>query len=272
MRNESDKRALSILFDVYWSSAGWKPDADRRTSPDDFAFAKQQGFMFDELTLDHATVMSRLERAVRRLKPEVVGNAFLTSLSSRQLHLRSALGSYAVFRHLAEHAPVGSTRCDWCGFYLEGTRDLNVLNFERHKWGGVRHGDPLYAMLDLELFALEAPATPTDSDVALLKALIAAIEHAPPGTSSANLHKHFPRELKANKAERDVIVGILGYCGALSSSAHPGFAERFVPSTERQLPDRRFVDMAYPACWWTSAEPFEHSALKPYFGQLFGTT
>ena len=28
-----------------------------------------------------------------------------------------------------------------------------MLNFERFKWGGVRHSDPLYAALDLERFA-----------------------------------------------------------------------------------------------------------------------
>ena len=110
---------------------------------------------------------------------------------------------------------------------------------------------------------------PMEADVAIFEALVTAIEQAPSDATGANLHKVFPSVLKGNKAERDVIVAMLGFCGALASKRHPGFAERFIPANSRPLPDRRFVDMAYPACWWTRAEGFDRSALKPYFGHVF---
>lgn len=40
-----DKKAKDILFKTYWSSAGWKDD--KFTAPDDFAYAKEKGLMFD---------------------------------------------------------------------------------------------------------------------------------------------------------------------------------------------------------------------------------
>jgi hypothetical protein len=72
--------------------------------------------------------------AVRSVTVAEVGEAFLASLSSRRLDLRSALGSYAVARFLAEHAyeDSGHGRCATCGQYEETEpEDLNVLSFER---------------------------------------------------------------------------------------------------------------------------------------------
>lgn len=266
MRHGSDKRALEILFNAYWTSAGWKPEQARNPLPEDFAYAKKHGVMFDSLPLDHTAVLSRLSNAISKLTPRIVGDAFLASLTTRKLEWRSALGSYSVFRHLPEHESVGSKQCSFCGLYLQGNEDLNVLNFERHKWGGVRHSYPCYAMLDLELFIRESPPKPLTIDIAIFDQIVAAIDGAPAGTSSANLHKVFPRGMKGNKAERDAIVSMLGFCGALGTADHMGFSARFIPADCRPLPDRRFVDMAYPACWWTRAEGFDRSALREYFG------
>lgn len=263
-----DKRALSILFDTYWSPQGWKPARQQKTPKADFEYAKKQRVMFDRLQVDHDEVVSRLRSVIRKLTPERVGDGFLASLSTRRLDWRSALGSYAVFKHLADHRPSGTKHCAVCGFFLKDrTEDLNVLNFERLKWGGVRHDYPTYALLDLELFLDESPK-PSVADVALFDSLIAAIDSAPGATTSGALHKRFPAGLKGNKPERDTVVATLGFCGALATSDHPGFADRFIPWASRELPDRHFVDMKYPACWWRRDQGFDRQALKPYFAHL----
>jgi len=87
--------------------------------------------------------------------------------------------------------------------------DLNVLNFERFKWGRVRHDQPLYASLDLQLFQEHPRIDPTAGDVAVFKDLLQAIEAAPITTTSASLEKHLAKVFKSNKAERDIVVGIL---------------------------------------------------------------
>ena len=62
--------------------------------------------------------------------------------ASRRVEIRSALGSFAVLQHFPMHAAPGQREaCPVCGDYNRPAdeEDLNVLNFERFKWGGVRH-------------------------------------------------------------------------------------------------------------------------------------
>lgn len=262
-----DKRAIRILFDRYWRPSGWKPDDERAVSAEDFDYAKSHGLMFEPFGASHNLTIDRLRHAVNRITAGEVGDAFLASLSSRRLDWRSALGSYAVFRHMPLHSAVGKVACDVCGLYLSsGLEDLNVLNFERLKWGGVRHTYPVYAMLDLELFLAGPRPSPSNEDLALFASLLQAIDTVPSDMTSASLHKCFPKALKANKAERDVIISILGFVGALGTASHPGYAHKFVPSLERAIPDRRFVDMAYPACWWSGPDGLRREPLVEFFG------
>jgi hypothetical protein len=145
-----------------------------------------------------------------------------------------------------------------------------VLNFERLKWGGVRHLSPDYALLDMDLFLAMPRPLPEPPDLALFKSLIEFLAAAPADATAATLHKAFPKELKANKAERDVIVGMLGFIGALATAEHPGFARKFIRTNLRHSPPRRFVDMAYPACWWGKQDGVRMEALQEYFGHRIG--
>jgi hypothetical protein len=262
-----DKKAMTILFDTFWTQRGWKAEAERKVSAEDLAYAKQHGVMFDPVRLDHTTVISRLKSALAKIEPAAVGGAFLASLTAHRLDWRSAFGSYVVFSKMRNHTPKEARSCGYCGMYLnDSVEDLNLLNFERLKWGGVRHSSPEYARFDLELFLENPPPAPTPADIAVFEALLDAIDAAPAGTTSGALQRRFPKGLKSNKPERDVLIGLLGFCGALGTPDHPGFSAQFVPVDGRVLPPRRFVDMAYPACWWQREAGLNRAALKPYFG------
>lgn len=264
-----DRRAVKILSDTYWTPSGWRDDKARSTPPEDFEYAKRKGVMFDEVNVSHDDLMERALSAVHAVDRWAVADAFIASLSSRRLDLRSALGSFAVLQNFPRHEmPQENGACPICGAYNRASEpnDLNVLNFERFKWGGVRHDQALYAMLDLELFARLQPASPRPDDVRLLRAMLDTIEAAPPETSSASLEKHFAKVIKSNKSERDVLIGILGLCGILGTPEHPGYLRQFVPAFTRELPPRRFVDMAYPACWWTRADSVSKEAIRYWFG------
>lgn len=271
MTSPVERRALKVLFDTYWTSAGWRDERSRSTPPDDFEFAKQAGVMFDSIRVSHDDIVKRAISAVRKVKRQAVADAFIVSLSLRRLDLRSALGSFAVFQRFAKHlAPRGRTPCPECGEYngKPEAEDLNVLNFERHKWGGVRHDHPLYASMDLELFHKLSPVAPTAAEVAVFKGVLKGIENAPARTSAAVLQKHLAKAVKSSKAERDVLVGIFGYCGILATRAHPGYTRNFVAWSDRDLPERRFVDMAYPACWWQRSDGINQEALAYWFGHV----
>ncbi|HET9953129.1 MAG TPA: hypothetical protein VFQ61_01425, partial [Polyangiaceae bacterium] len=197
-----DNRALRTLFDTYWSPSGWRPEGERLQNPGAIEHAKRCGVMFEPTIIDHDEVITRLISARDRLNPRLVGDAFLASLTTRRLDLRSALGSYSVFRHMPVHranSAVGA--CSVCGLFGSSgqSEDLNVLNFERFKWGGVRHDQPLYATLDLELLLKERPPHPTNEDIRLLKLILEALRDAPPSTTSAQVQRFLPKALKSNK-------------------------------------------------------------------------
>lgn len=137
-----DKRSVKILFDTYWSSSGWIP-GDPKLSAEDFDHAKAHRLMFDPVTLSHGEVITRLRVAADRLDERKVVDAFVATLSTRRLDWRSALGSYSVARWLPAHEPPDDGQCRICGLYAgRHLHDLNVLNFMRLKWGGVRHIGP----------------------------------------------------------------------------------------------------------------------------------
>ncbi|MDO9177156.1 MAG: hypothetical protein Q7U16_02340 [Agitococcus sp.] len=266
-----DKRALKILFDTYWSRAGWNRDVSPQAALADFEHAKSKRVMFDAVVPNHVQTVSRLLELIGKVDSRWVADAFLASLSTRRLDWRSALGSYAVFHAMPDHPPEqqGRNPCSDCGMWLtDGATDLSIFNFERFKWGGTRHDFPEYAALDLELFLESEVPSPTSEDIQIFHNLLTAIAGLPPRVSSAALQAHLSKVLKSNKSERDNLVAILGYCGILATPEHPGFAEQFVPYNKRRLPDRHFVDMPYPACWWRSENGINQDRLQHYFGHV----
>ena len=87
-----DKKALQILLDTYWSPNGWKRDTT--IVPGDFEYARQAGYMFDPVALTHDDIVALLLAVRERVSIELVVDAFVASLSTRRLELRSALGSF----------------------------------------------------------------------------------------------------------------------------------------------------------------------------------
>lgn len=266
-----DRRGLKILIGHYWSSQGWVPENERTVTPEDFEYAKSKGLMFDPIAISHNDVMGRLLPALSEAGRRLTADAFVASLSTRRLDWRSALGSYAVFRNVREHEPMSEDgiNCDVCGLCLKNSaEDLNILNVERFKWGGVRHTSPLYAMLDLELFRETGAPQPSPSDIQIFRDLVRVLEQLPAGISGAALQGRLGPVFKSNKRERDTLVAILGYCGVLSAPGHASFADAFVPARQRALPHHHFVDMPYPACWWRSEYGIDRARLNDYFGHI----
>ncbi len=170
-----DHRALKILSSTYWSPSGWKKSYS--TPPEDFAYAKASGFMFDSMVLSHDEKIEWVLRSRSRVSKTSVANGFLASLTSRRLDRRSALGSFAVSLHMPTHRwskEPGSFCCSLCGGFdrSNASEDLNILNFERFKWGGVRHTDPLYIAFDLKQFSIAPPDQPTEDDLALMRSIL----------------------------------------------------------------------------------------------------
>ncbi len=266
-----DPKAVRILFDTYWRPGGWKHRSEQQTPPGDFAYAKRMGVMFDPVRIRHDDLIKKLADRVSRIDQEGVAAAFLVSLGSRRLELRSALGIYAFARHLPGHRFQGvDGRCDICGQHRDRGKeeDLNVLNFERLKWGGVRHTDPLFTWFDLTEFSkLEVPR-PTSEDRGILCGILERARSTPSGVTVQELQRSLTGLFKSTKSERDILLDILGLSGILETSAHPGFMTRFTPSSRREEPPWRFVEREYPVCWWRGRDGVNETRVRELFGSL----
>jgi len=103
-----------------------------------------------------------------------------------------------------------SSSCAVCGNdQAYADEDLDVLNFERHKWGGVRHQAPLYRMLDLEQLVVEPPLAPTKDDIAIMHAILGAIVKSPAKETPSKLSARLADVLRSTKDERNTLIDIL---------------------------------------------------------------
>jgi hypothetical protein len=264
-----DKRALKILNGMFWSSAGWNRNPS--VPPEDFAYAKTQGLMFDPVVLTHDQATLAAAEAVASISRETASRAFISSLSSRRLDLRSALGSYAVGRHMKAHPKVdcvGSPSCSYCGGYDKADADPNILNFERFKWGGVRHDNPQYIAFDLSIFASSEDIAPTPEDYSILRAIFTAIGSMPQKARLGDLEHGLSNVLPSNNAERRTLIGILGYTGIIGDPSRPGFRQHFVRMADRERTPWGKDDWPYPVQWWNGSCGLNQPAADEWFPGL----
>ncbi len=236
--------------------------------------------MFDAVALSHELVVSRLIEARERADLAALSNAFLTSLTSRRLELRSAIGSYAFALNFPLHdiaatpvsiAQSGAGQCAWCGFseFLSSREiDLNVLNFERHKWGGVCRDDPVYAWLDLSLFREETLQVPTIADKQIMHRIIETARSMEPNATAGSLEKALTGVFKSTKDERRVLIEILAVCGVLQPRNRGGYFGEFTLACEREHTSQHSNDWGYPARWWRGSDGVSEAALTTCFPDI----
>lgn len=222
----------------------------------------------DTISASHDDVVRGVLDSREGVSAEDAAGCFLASLSSRRLDLRCVLSSFVLARRLEPHAFVKgpshiSGACAVCGLAeIEADIDWNVMNFERFKWGGVRRDDLTYVWLDLRQFTAADRLTPSPSDRAAFEQLLEGLEAAAPATTAAKAAGQRCAGIPSNKAEREVLLDILGICSVLQSPEHTGHLDRWVPAAERVLPELRYVERAYPVCWWRAEYGVNRAAAR----------
>lgn len=272
-----DKKAKNILFKTYWGSNGWL--SERETKPEDFVYAKGQGLMFNPVSISHDVCISEILAWVTKISSTKAAQAFVSSLSTRRLDWRSGVASYHLACQMALHryTPVVSGN----GYFPDGTvattsytcavcrdvvpsltigddkytdEDLNILNFERIKWGGVRHGQLIYTWFDLQELAHADIPAPTDEDVLILRDILAIIESSQPNDHAGALEKRLASVIKSSKNERRVIIDILAHLGVLKPA-----------SFERPIHGKS--DWSEAAACWRGQDKFDCEAVSKQFGK-----
>ncbi|MDP4953242.1 MAG: hypothetical protein NWQ53_06325 [Flavobacteriales bacterium] len=246
-----NKKAKSILFKTYWSAQGWKREAD--TSPEDFEYAKAKGVMFDEVSFDFPELRDELAAVVVSISRDEVVKAFLSSLGTKRLDWRSAIGSYFNAQLVLEGKREFRIPNDT--YYHH--RDLNVLNFERIKWGGVRHHDLLYNYLDLKLFLGETIPEPSASDIGTFKNILSCIATSSVADYPSTLRDRLKDAMQGSKNDRHNLMEILGACEFLL----PQSFER--PTSGRH--DWTFVE------YWRGEDKYNKELVEECFGAFMNS-
>lgn len=264
-------RAWRILNKTYWKN-GWLSDNDQGSSitAEEKQYAQEAGFLIPDRDMTHDEIISWARQWHSNTPLLQASNAFLASISSRRLEFRSALGSYAVGQHLISHQfdEDRSRSCGICGLYFaeKNCYDCNVLNFERYKWGGVRHEHPEYIAFDLLEFAKLPPCLPTTEDISIFRQIIAAATLLPAKAGPNVLIKQLQGLFPTNSAESSVFISILGFCGILQPANYPAFTDEFIPFSYRGYIKEN--DWGYPISEWRGADGVNHQALAKFFPQL----
>ena len=199
-----DKKAKNILFKTYWSSTGWISEDNRKIELEDFDYAKEKGLMFEPVTLSKSELISKLENVIKAVPKKKITDAFLCSLTNKRLDWRSGLASYENAKRLINNKNIDDY------FYGHGKNvDINILNFERIKWGGVRHFQGLYNWLDLSQLEKEIIPQPSKEDIEVFKNLLKAIDNSEFSETPSKLRDRLSETFKGSKNERHNLIEIL---------------------------------------------------------------
>ncbi|MDA0024607.1 hypothetical protein [Brachyspira hyodysenteriae] len=92
---EVDKKAKRILFNYFWKN-GWIDDSKMHINEEDFLYAKEKGLMFDfsKEIIKYDELIKNISNLIKEIDFNDIVKAFLCSLSSRAIHLRSFVSSY----------------------------------------------------------------------------------------------------------------------------------------------------------------------------------
>jgi hypothetical protein len=243
--------SIKLLLSGYWGRQGWQKPS---FTIEQTRCLSEAGLIRPSQTLDHDAALDWALSVRDRIDASLVSSGFLFSLTSRDLRYRSALGSFAHLQHMPRHKHRRAEGfftdiCAICGFDDTHGRavDFGVLNFERHKWGGIRHDQLVYMAFDLEQFlALPPPPDPSQESKGILLSILDA---ASSSKSFTALKKALGAVVKSNDSERAQLCQILGYAGILQPSDCPAFDDAYIPWANRGDGKPR-SDMNYPLGWW----------------------
>lgn len=220
MRPTRNKKAWRLLKSVFWGAGGWKDD---RPSPSgaELETLAAANMWFDDVELSHDALVARVVAARENTSRALVIRGFIYSLSSRLLEYRSALASWTTLDGFEAHDFERGTDgdCAICGWGERAQwQDFNVLNFERHMWGGVRHLQEQYATFDLERFSELPPPSLVPDDVEHLRRLLETLGSLEPSWPITKINKAISSAvLPSNQSEREVLTEILSQVGVLRS-------------------------------------------------------
>ncbi len=204
----------------------------------------------------HARALERLREAAAGLALSDAADAFLASLSTRNLELRGVLEALLMAQRMPPHEYEkrrADPGCSVCGFgaeYAEERLLPSGLSQTLERFRG-RHLRPVVA--DIEIFNSILRTVVDQKRLMEVDGRVRRFE----------LMKALSTVIKSNKAERFRLLEALSRCSILSTPEVPGFLRTFTPWSERSGSETGYFE--WPFCWWTAAHGFDAEAVKALF-------
>ncbi|WP_299595131.1 hypothetical protein [uncultured Microbulbifer sp.] len=252
-----DSKSIKIIKAKYWKN-GWIDSSKRNLSGSDAEHLSNHGWNFGTVKLSHDQIISDVVEKCRDMSLKDGAALLSQSLSTRKVQDRSFISSVIQASNMPKHSHTTSDRCPICGLYNEVEIDQDVLLFEKLMWGGVRLTNIEYVWLDLKLIDRNCHQKANFEDlINLVMSFEARSDKLSASKFAASL-----KEVKGNKAEREILCSILGVCNILQHPEHTGFLLKYHPANERQLPNQHFIDLEWPFCWYNSSFGVNKGALE----------
>lgn len=236
-----DKKAVQILNRLM---------DDRKkhsVSAEELAYARKMGVAVEDQPITRDQAVDVLEQVFKAVSLEDAAQAFLYSLSSRDVDYRYILASFVYAR-------------SWLSFDRGRTQEVpekltgSFFNWVKHKGGGIwgTIGKPIFY---LKQFASMEHRAASEVDVEIVRSILEladSMEDKASGTALATAIRT-AKLLPCNQAEAVGIIETLGICGILDAPGHPGFLHSFTPPLERDTGDLR-QSLSHPLNWWRGVD------------------
>lgn len=229
--------------------------------------------------LSHSDLYKWVSQTLERLDKKRVTDAFLYSLSSRDLKYRPHIANYIFLKSIPTHDLVESSNehgakwCDICSYYVNAVhRDpheecISYLNPWIEKWGGIWGDNVWEAVYFLDKF-LEMPLVkPAKEDFGIFKELMHVVEGSDDNARPRDLEKAFSKIIKSNKGQRDMLIDVLGRISLLETEKHKGYLFKYTLPEDREIPRVYKIDWLYPVSWWRGKNGINKTAYDFLFGE-----
>ncbi len=222
--------------------------------------------------LSHDEAVLGAISAVHDSSKERLAGSFLASLSTRRLHLRSGLGTFAILRNLPKHAlQLGEAHCAVCGVApSQNPVGRNLAMAALFTSGGVIGVTPQALQFTLRQYnVLTTAAAPCSEDFRIFSTILDVLSDAAETDTAKVKVERGIRAIdgfKCNKAEAQLILETLGYCGVLQPVGRPSMLDRYV-SIGHAPRSSHSSDWRYPVDLWHGKDGINREAMRFWFGQ-----
>ncbi|WP_029905647.1 hypothetical protein [Mycoplasmopsis opalescens] len=221
-------------------------------------YIKEKALLRENIVITEKEFIDILEKIFLKVSLEEVANAFLYSLSTRDLDYRYILPSYIYARSWLKHdkgkeykvpKEITATFFNWVRYYSGGI------------WGEI--AKPYYYLSE---FLNMEKKTPKEEDYEILKKILFFVDNFEETKTATMLRNELAKEklFPSNKDEVTGLLETLGICGILETKEHKGFWDNFTPKFERDSGDLRQY-FSYPFHWWKGKDRVNYENVKKIF-------